>query len=638
MKEEKRKVGRPKLADKGLKKRSIIMLSISLLLLCIFICSAVLTFNTNATKLSGVADKVVTMRNGKKFQYYTQWGRYTKFCGRNTTIGYAGCGTTSMAMVLTNITGNKKYTPEYTMREAYKKRYCGSGISGTDYHYFKYSAEKHGLKHVSIPKTKEGARKVQEILRNGGYVIANVTSRSKMTKSTHFVVIYDIDSKGNVYVANPNSQGVIKRSYGPYSDFVKKGYLYHGWWGIYSTKTSTTTTKAKTTTKNNTTTKASSGTKECKITYIASGKNSNILKYKVGCAGGATISDTKYQVPGESMISRDSDKRKVKVGKIIFRDSRKGKSVKLRVYYNNNQKYDEKSIVLGSGKKLTETLTTTTKSENTTTTKAVTTTKATTTTTKTTTTKDYSTNSSTTGTVTSSVIETYSVVNVGAEPNACYIRILANNGKTIKYQVLCQANGRPLSVKLAEGNSETYILKDFKNHKGYVGTHTYTFKKAPSQKALLRLTYKKMQRTGDENDTKYIAARSIYENGTYKIDGNEVAKINTSKIPTDKCTISVSNVKTNSFKWTVKCNQGARPISVRLTETYNGRAGSQIKGLPHGYDSKYGITKSEVSKSYVSKGSDYTLVLYFGTKQKDYYKTTVSFTTPMTNITATTKK
>ena len=354
MKQEKRKVGRPKLADKSLKKKSIIMLSISVLVLCIFICAAVLSFSPNTTKLTGVADKVVTMRNGKKFKYYTQWGRHTKFCGRNTTIGYAGCGTTSMAMVLTNITGNKNYTPEYTMQEAYKKHYCGSGISGTDYRYFKYSAKKHGLKHVSIPKTKEGARKVQEILRNGGYVIANVTSRSKMTKSTHFVVIYDIDSKGNVYVANPNSQGVIKRSYGPYSDFVKKGYLYHGWWGIYSTKTSTTTTKAKTTTKNNTTTKASSGTKECKITYIASGKNSNILKYKVGCAGGATISDTKYQVPGESMISRDSDKRKVKVGKIIFRDSRKGKSVKLRVYYNNNQNYDEKTIVLGSGKKLTE--------------------------------------------------------------------------------------------------------------------------------------------------------------------------------------------------------------------------------------------------------------------------------------------
>ena len=349
---------------------------------------------------------------------------------------------------------------------------------------------------------------------------------------------------------------------------------------------------------------------KCYISSIGSEKNQRNLKYSVKCTGGATISDTKYQVAGEKMIARDNEKRKVKSGEIVFKQSRIGKSVKLRVYYNDNKKYDEKTIVIGSGKKITE---------------------------ATTTTKEYSKNPATTGTVTSSDIETYSVVNAGAEPNTCYIRILANNGKTIKYQVLCQANARPLSLKLVDGNDEAYILKDFKNHKGYMVTDTYTATKEPSKSALLKLTYKKTLRNGDENDTKYIASRSIYENGTYKIDGNEVAKINTSKIPTDKCTISVSNVRTNRFKWTVKCDQGARPISVRLTEAYNGREGSQIKGLPGGNSTKYGITKSEVSKSYVSKGSDYTLVLYFGTKQKDYYRTTVSFTTPMTNPTTTTK-
>ena len=353
-----------------------------------------------------------------------------------------------------------------------------------------------------------------------------------------------------------------------------------------------------------------STTGKCYISSISSEKNKRTVKYTVNCTSGAKISDTKYQVAGEKMISRDSDKRKVTKGEIIFKESRIGKSLKLRVYYNDNKKYDEKTIVVGSGKTVTEKETTTT-------------------------TRQYSKNPATEGTVTSKDYETYSVVKAGDESNVCRLNLINISGKTIKYQIVCQANGRPISVLYNDAKEEK-ILDNFKNHKGYIGTHTYTASNDISKNAKLRLRYKKTMRNGDETDTVYKATKSLYENGAIKASGVEVAKLNTKNLPSDKCTISVSNVRTYKFKWTVKCDEGARPISVRLTESYNGREGSQIKGLPGGNSTKFGITKSEISKSYVKKAADYILVLYFGTKTNDYYKTYVSFTTPMTNPTTTT--
>ena len=654
MKDNKLKVGRPKLADKELKKKSIFYIVGSIVAILVLIGGYAISISTNNyTKLTG---RVLT-GNGGSGSTCTNYNDSSSMLVIGDSRMYGLCYYVGKASYVSIVSGsyiNNTYRIDSTER------------MNTIKNYISKITKKHGIARVFVvatvndyssgnPTTAINAqistmKKIRTYAKNNNisdkvkiYGCSLIPEKGKSSKKYNETLQSKLKSTSYTYLSikpstvNYASDGVhfqSSTSKDIYNIMNKKTANASS--KVTTTKVKTTkttaknttksTTKANTTTKNNTTTKANTA-KECKIIYIGSGKGSNILKYKVKCVGGATISDTKYQVAGESMISRDSDKRKVKVGKIIFRDSRKGKNIKLRVYYNNNQSYDEKIIELGSGKKTTES---SSKSGTKTTKTAATTTK------NVTTTKEYSKNPATTNTVTSSVIETYSVVNIGAEPNACYIRILANNGKTIKYQVICQANGRPLSVKLVDGSEETYILKDFRNHKGYIGTHTYTVKKTPSQKALLRLTYKKTLRNADETDTKYIASRSIYENGTYKVDGNEVAKINTNKIPTDKCTISVSNVRTNRFKWTVKCDQGARPLSVRLTEVYNGREGSQIKGLPHGYDSKYGITKSEVSKSYVSKGSDYTLVLYFGTKQKDYYRTTVSFTTPMTNPTTTT--
>ena len=267
IKQSKSKIGRPKLANRSQKKTAILVLSISFILLLTLTLFSFLTLNISFNKLDGKIDKVVNMGKSKKFYYYTQINRYTRFCGRSgANIGTSGCGTTSMAMILTNLTGNKKFTPEYTMKEAYKGGYCGPGISGTNWHYFKYSAKKHNLKYESIPVSKKGSERVKEILREGGLVIANVNYNSPYTHGGHYIVIYKVDKKGYVYVANPNRQGIVKKGEKPYK-FVTNHWFNAGWWGFFP---KTTTTKKTTTKKTTTTTSATNP--ENKLQKLSKGK------------------------------------------------------------------------------------------------------------------------------------------------------------------------------------------------------------------------------------------------------------------------------------------------------------------------------------------------------------------------------
>lgn len=232
------------------------------------------------------------------------------------------------------------------------------------------------------------------------------------------------------------------------------------------------------------------------------------------------------------------------------------------------------------------------------------------------------------GNVAPSVIKTYSVVKEGAEPNKCTIGILDLSGNKLTYQVRCQANARPSSIRLEDNGKETIILKDFDMHKGYFNNNlTYNVTGNISKNAKLKLYYKKQYIDEKKNNNKQtLTAVSIYKNGNLN-KSVKLEESNAKNVPNDKCTISVSNIKDKSFKWAIKCDKGAKPKSVRLETQKNGKNGSQVAILRKEYKNDYGKTESKTVSKYVKPNTNYVAVLYFGTKDKGYYRTEVSFKT-----------
>ena len=171
------------------------------------------------------------------FKYYSQKDYTTSFCKRNdATIASSGCGVTSMAMVIANLTDNTNITPEDTMKEASDGHYCGTGIDGTNAGYFSVAAKKYGLTYKALSVDKKGAEDAENILRSGGLIIANVNSNSPFTSAGHYIVIRKIGSDGKVYVGDPNHKELNNEPY-DLSSFIN-GWISsgHAWYGFTSNK------------------------------------------------------------------------------------------------------------------------------------------------------------------------------------------------------------------------------------------------------------------------------------------------------------------------------------------------------------------------------------------------------------------
>ncbi len=172
------------------------------------------------------------------FVYYDQKDYTDAFCGRTdgSSIKTSGCGVTSMAMVIANLTDEKNITPVDTMNEAYSGNYCGTGIIGTNSAYFSAAAKKHGLTYEQLSVDKAGLQKAETILRSGGLIIANVNSASPFTNSGHYIVIRKINSEGKVYVGDPNHREFYNTTYS-LSSFIN-GWISpgHAWFAFTSGK------------------------------------------------------------------------------------------------------------------------------------------------------------------------------------------------------------------------------------------------------------------------------------------------------------------------------------------------------------------------------------------------------------------
>jgi len=144
-----------------------------------------------------------------------------------TSIGASGCGITSLAMVVSTLTG-KKETP-LTLAKKYGDQYHGA--EGTTWGLWPVAADEYNLKFDDLGTDLNQAASA---VKSGGLVIISVDA-GEFTGGGHLMVIRAVDDEGNFLLADPNYSG--NKSHGKdtnnkaYSaDFLRtQGALKHLW-------------------------------------------------------------------------------------------------------------------------------------------------------------------------------------------------------------------------------------------------------------------------------------------------------------------------------------------------------------------------------------------------------------------------
>lgn len=201
-------------------------------------------YNSDTKQVSSVASVCSAVSSGvcgidgKSFIYYDQKDYSNPFCGGSgygeETIAASGCGTTSMAMVINNLT-DYKVDPIVTSNNAANMSGACTPSGGTNFVYFREEAKRYGLEYSIFAQNQKGIEDAKKILNSGGLVIANVGPASPFTSGGHYIVIRSITSDDKVYVADPNHHELFDTPY-PLSDFINKGWITYGWFGFTSKK------------------------------------------------------------------------------------------------------------------------------------------------------------------------------------------------------------------------------------------------------------------------------------------------------------------------------------------------------------------------------------------------------------------
>lgn len=138
-------------------------------------------------------------------RYYSQKDPKWRDIGYGTidpsgTIGKAGCGPTSAAMVLTSLTSETITPPDAAQWCIdHKYRVVGSGTLGA---FARAIASDYGLLSYSV--SSSDIEKLNTALRLGRLVIAHM-GKGTFTSNGHYIVLCGLDADGRVYVADPNS-------------------------------------------------------------------------------------------------------------------------------------------------------------------------------------------------------------------------------------------------------------------------------------------------------------------------------------------------------------------------------------------------------------------------------------------------
>ena len=144
-----------------------------------------------------------------------------------TTIGEAGCGPSSMAMIITALTGNK-VTPVETASYAAKKGLLIEGV-GSKHTIGRVVGEHWGLNSKAIDPS---VAKVNEVLRSEnphGLILAVAHGGSPYTSFGHFIVIRGVKENGKWVVGDSNgrfSKTNSSREWDPSSILVRGVQLW----------------------------------------------------------------------------------------------------------------------------------------------------------------------------------------------------------------------------------------------------------------------------------------------------------------------------------------------------------------------------------------------------------------------------
>ena len=142
----------------------------------------------------------VFIENGSTCVYFNQAdGRWANHPYAGTTSYWASCGPTSMAMVISTLTG-KNITPPTMMDIATQGGYACNG-AGSYHSIVPGLSKQFGLNCQGIGND---AKKLKQALESGHLVVA-LMGKGDFTSNGHFIVLRGITSDGKVLVNDPSS-------------------------------------------------------------------------------------------------------------------------------------------------------------------------------------------------------------------------------------------------------------------------------------------------------------------------------------------------------------------------------------------------------------------------------------------------
>lgn len=145
-----------------------------------------------------VTSASLSMPNGKSFIYYDQtWPAYADYPYGYNTVGGYGCGPTSMAMVISNLT-SVTVSPKYMADWSYNNGYFVSG-RGTAYGLFPAASAAFGIKCSTISCYDKSA--VVSALQSGKLLVT-VVGYGDFTRGRHFLLIRGITADGKLLLAD----------------------------------------------------------------------------------------------------------------------------------------------------------------------------------------------------------------------------------------------------------------------------------------------------------------------------------------------------------------------------------------------------------------------------------------------------
>lgn len=161
-------------------------------------------------KLESAVSTVANYKNYVTINDFVNYfqGDYANYAyGATGTIASSGCGPTSMAMVLTYLTG-EQITPVETAAYSLQHGYRIQG-SGTTAALFPAMAKEYGLNCVAQSPTPQN---IIQSLSEGKIIIAHM-GKGTFTNGGHYIVLKGLDANGRVIVADPASRTRTGQSY-----------------------------------------------------------------------------------------------------------------------------------------------------------------------------------------------------------------------------------------------------------------------------------------------------------------------------------------------------------------------------------------------------------------------------------------